>query len=523
MRYQTLPRLFVACLLLLVAKPILADDKVPANWKEQRKKALDRPRRIILNNDGGEPVIEMKVATEQAFLDCRKLTKTHIDSIFYCTRTSGFGVFTHFTKIGQIFTCTEGRYAGNQMAALVKAGLDPLKMQVDFGHKNNIEVFWSLRMNDTHDGSKTDYGPILFRDNLLKNKHPEYLIGTSAKPPKYGAWTAVDFALKEVRELAFQYIEEVCRNYDIDGVELDFFRHPVFFKTTARGVAATQAECAGMTHLLERVRTLAEEVGRKRGRPILLAIKLPDSVAYCKAIGLDLETWLTKGLFDILIPGGYFQLNDWETSVALAHKHGLKVYPSLDEARLKDVPANMARNGELGYRGRAAAAWGAGGDGVYLFNFFSSESPLLKELGDPTLLATRDRDYFASPRGVGRAAGGNYPYDAFQKLETLNPGNPKALVAKQATNAQIACEAFAPKTKAELTLRVQFKNISPTNIPQATWNEHALQLKATADGWFEAPVDPMWLKAGNNRVTITPTEAPKGAVWLDAILQVRTK
>ncbi len=78
-------------------------------------------------------------------------------------------------------------------------------------------------MNDNHDGSKAEYGPIIFKASKLKNEHPEYLLRTKKKPPKYGSWTAVNYALPEVRELAFRYYEEVCLNYDIDGIELDSF------------------------------------------------------------------------------------------------------------------------------------------------------------------------------------------------------------------------------------------------------------------------------------------------------------
>ena len=53
------------------------------------------------------------------------------------------------------------------------------------------------------------------------------------------------------------------------------------------------------------------------------------------------------------------------------------------------------------YRGRAMNAWQAGADGVYLFNFFDPLSPLWRELGDPALLRTRARNYFASVRGIG--------------------------------------------------------------------------------------------------------------------------
>ncbi len=70
-----------------------------------------------------------------------------------------------------------------------------------------------------------------------------------------------------------------------------------------------------------------------RGRPILVAMRLPDSAEYCRAIGLDLERWLADDLLDLYIPCSYFQLNDWEYSIALGHKYGVKVYPSLDDVR----------------------------------------------------------------------------------------------------------------------------------------------------------------------------------------------
>ncbi len=93
--------------------------------------------------------------------------------------------------------------------------------------------------------------------------------------------------------MAFQYTEEVCRNYDISGVELDFFRHPVFFKRAAMtGTPCNAEESALMTQLMRRIRIMTEEVAQLRGKPILLAVRVPDSTEYAKACGLDVETWL---------------------------------------------------------------------------------------------------------------------------------------------------------------------------------------------------------------------------------------
>jgi hypothetical protein len=133
-----------------------SQEKIAA--KQWRKEAANRRRRIIFNNDGAETAVKMTRPSVQDFLDLRTsaLPGSQVDSVFYCTRSSGFGVFTHLTKVGQVFTCKEGRYADNQTEAFAQAGIDPLNVIIDFCKKHQLEVFWSMRMNDTHDGSKTD-------------------------------------------------------------------------------------------------------------------------------------------------------------------------------------------------------------------------------------------------------------------------------------------------------------------------------------------------------------------------------
>ena len=141
------------------------------------------------------------------------LLGSQVDCISYCTWSAGFGLFTHATKVGQVFATKEGMFSVNRTPELLAAGTDPLKVMTDFGRKHGIEIFWSFRMNDTHDGAGAEYGPIMLRANRLKTEHPDYMIGTAAKKPKFGTWTAIDYTQEPVRELAFRYVEEVCRNY----------------------------------------------------------------------------------------------------------------------------------------------------------------------------------------------------------------------------------------------------------------------------------------------------------------------
>lgn len=516
--------IFFAIVVALISMPAIATPE--AGDKEWRAVAANRPRRIIFNNDGAEPVLYMTRPSAQDFLDLRisGLADTHVDSIFYCPRCSGFGMFTYFTKVGQVFTSTEGRYANNQMEALLREGIDPLQVIVDFCRKNGKEVFCSFRMNDNHDSTGADYAPLIFRANKWKNKHPECLLGSIDKKPKIGAWGAVDYGHPEVQDLAFHFAEEVCQNYDLDGIELDFFRHPVFFKSNANGQPATDDDRAAMTELLVRIRAMADAEGKKRGRPILIAARTPDSVDYARAIGLDIEKWMADDLIDLYMPSGSFQLNDWEYSVALGHKHGVKVYPSLDESRVSESDAKKRRMTELAYRGRAADVWAADADGVYLYNFFdylNSDSELLNELGDAKKLATLDQDYFGSVRGVKNSSAGNLPFQPFLNIETLTPETPKTILPGGSATAKLKLpKDFPPRNGQTLKLLMAFQPISePLKL---TLNGNMIDVSAKEDGWLEYKVPPGTLRGGDNIIeATTSSDESKAIKWKELYLEAR--
>ena len=415
------------------------------------------------------------------------LANTQVDSLFYTTKGTGLDLFTHHTKIGTLFTTRDAGYDHNQTGQLFEKGIDPLNVMIDFAKQNNMEVFWSLRMNDTHDGSKSEYGPANLAANRLKMAHPEFMLGTAKKRPKHGSWTALDYGRPEIRERAFRLLEEVCLNYDIDGIELDYFRHPVYFQSTARGELATDKERAAMTEMMVRVRKMADEIGQKRGRPILMAVRVPDSVEYCRAIGLDLEYWLANDLTDLLILSSYFQLNEWDYGVALGHKYGVKVYPSLDESRLRDQSALERRRTNLAYRARAADVWRAGADGVYVFNYPFDGDPtdkLMSELGSAEGLAKLDKDYFGSTRGAMNSAGGNLPYQPYLKIETLSSDNPKSIKPGAAATAKLSLgEKLEKQSNATLKLRLNLGDAKAAEDFRVAMNGNNLNVKRSC-GWL---------------------------------------
>ena len=183
----------------------LLDDRHKARW---------RFRRIILNNDGNDVILsEGEIVSREMFLAKRTtgLIGSQVDTVCYCTGITFGG---HHQGKNQLIQQRFGMSRCSQ--ELSRLGMDPLQLMVDFCHQHNIEVFWSHRMNDMHDATPT---PELMTD--FKKEHPQYLMGGKRAPLCY------NYAVPEVREKLLECCEEVVRNYDVDGIELVWFRHMI--------------------------------------------------------------------------------------------------------------------------------------------------------------------------------------------------------------------------------------------------------------------------------------------------------
>jgi hypothetical protein len=496
--------------------------------KALRKEAAQRPRKIIFDNDGNEVVYYMEEATPEALLKKRTtgVAGTQVDTIVYCTWSSGFSYFTHNTKIGVPFTSTveepgKGPGSGfskNKTQALFDQGLDPLTIVANYCREKDIEFFWSMRMNDIHDAWGAWYSPHLFPP--IKKAHPEWLIGSKKNVPPNGTWSSVDYAVPEIRELAFKFFEEVCQNYAVDGVELDFFRHPVYFKKYAFEGAVGQEELNMMTDLLRRIRTMADQEGARKGKPILITIRVPDSLAYCKAMGLDIERWLQEDLVDLMVVSGYFRFNPWEESVALGHKHGVPVYPCLSESRIRDKEAKRVRSTIEAYRGRAMDVWQSGADGVYMFNFFAAPHPLWSELGDLKALRRMDKDYTTGSRGVRELNYWNKAGLDYMNREHLSPEQPRAV--KHGETVKVSFRADTPEADAQVVLKLRSPNAQVSGLLVVHLNGELLTTSGQEGIWIAYKVNPAHVRQGINALSLSLATASDEAVSVeDLLLQVR--
>ncbi len=510
--------------------------------RRRRKQAAQRRRRIIFNNDGDDALcfrkegadissvgftkaLQSDTVTPEAFLDIRiaPMVGTQIDSLFYCDSQS-FGAFLHRSEVSEVFTKTldfgDGAPTRNITKDLIEQGTDPLELAVEFCHQNGIEIFSGMRMNDIHDGRgyvRSD--PLLPQ---FKKDHPEYLFSPKGAKLAYGYYSGVDYAQPAVRQRAFLILEDICRRYDVDGLELDFWRHPPFFKSYAvSGNPASIEERDQMTELLRRVRTMTEEVSLDRDRPLLIAVRVPDSVGACQSLGLDLERWLQEDLIDILITGE-MQLSPWEETVALGHKYDVPVYPCIR-------PAIASRRGVAStaesYRAMAMNIWNSGADGVYTFNMFKTRDRIYRELGDPEALQKLDKVYRLNPVGFSMAQQ-YFHVDPFLRVPVLSPRHPSPLKAGQPIEIPFPVGddvlwGESEGIRADVKLRLQVEKLTGSRDLAVKINGAALGKSALTSGWLHYQVEPKLVEKGTNRIEITArrglAEAP---VLSDLELQI---
>jgi len=315
------------------------------DWKQLRQKTAHRRRRIIYNDDGdarysfvgGHPPRNAEEFLARRF-DWTK--STQVDSFFWC--------------IGDGQDPPWGRPPPEGIDDCTQTMLNAARAE-------GMEAVISLRMNDLHDAFGTVNYP-------FKLEHRDMLIDPTGERGKYPptdvlyyTWSGMNYAFKEVRDHKFDYISKICEKYVPDGLELDFFRHPAYFKQ-----GEETENLPVMTEFVRRVRQRLDKIGNQHGRPILLIARLADTPDKSIAMGLDGPTWLKEGLLDVLIIGGGYApyCDAWKEYRDLAQKHGIPAYPCINCSLIAHF-----KSMEM-LRGVAANWWYEGAEGIYLFNPF---------------------------------------------------------------------------------------------------------------------------------------------------------
>lgn len=302
------------------------------------------------------------------------------------------------------------KLANETLQRMADAGEHTLKILADACHETGIACYASLRMNGDYSANWMGEGiPNLFNSTFWR-KHPELRI-TDAKG-KAGA--RLSFAFQEVREFKLSILREVVEQ-DIDGINLDFQRHPTFFgfeKPMADAFKAKYGVEAStvrqddprwfplryeqMTRFVRDVRRLLDEAGQRKGRHLGLSVRI-DWQKY-PTWGCDIGTWLKEGMLDYLVVGQY-GLGGYDFDIApfvkMAHGSGCAVLfgeeatvkghdltPEEDRliaaGKLKREPNTRLTREH--YEQRAAKTRAAGAAGLHLFN--ETRKEMMRGLAD---------------------------------------------------------------------------------------------------------------------------------------------
>lgn len=300
----------------------------------------------------------------------------------------------------------------------VLAGGDIVKTFIDRCRLRGQAALISVRLNDAHNKESADpkagvkAGPSIGMSvTRFYVEHPEYRI----KPGSLRSNDVVlNWAIPEVRARAFAIVRELCENYDLDGIELDFLRFYSYFREEETPVAERYAI---MTGFVREVRALLDRTTRG-GRHRWLGVRIPAYLASLPLLGIDVPAFVAAGVEMVNASAHYFttqqqdlaplrqQAGDAKLYFELCHSiwNGPHVGAGYDAFLFRRASAEeLTTTAHLGYA--------RGVDGISLFNMAyyrqhggpgrgTFEEPpfdLFAKLKDPAWLARQPQHWFIAP------------------------------------------------------------------------------------------------------------------------------
>jgi hypothetical protein len=269
-----------------------------------------------------------------------------------------------------------------------------LAVYISLAHRAGLRFMASYRMNQ-HYGAVEDGHPCGF--SSMRRERPDLAIGRPDEPLspdniEWGLRTGLNFACEEVRRHHIAICTEMVDRWDVDGIELDFMRHPAFFRIE-------EAVACGhlLTDMVAAIKAAVDAASARSGREIELVVRVPPTVFACHRIGIEISRWIAKGLVDVVVAGeGWIaHTSPIAEFVELARQRGVMtagtdhMQPRNEHGPLVLAPFEALNQtlhqDEL--RAIAARYWAEGVDGLYLFNYYSMSrewrTTTLLEMSDP--------------------------------------------------------------------------------------------------------------------------------------------
>ncbi|NQT16838.1 MAG: hypothetical protein HQ582_29040, partial [Planctomycetes bacterium] len=287
----------------------------------------------------------------------------------------------------------------------IHSGGDPVKETLDACRNCGKDFFISYRMNDHHYITDVAWPT----HNFFWREHPEYWLGdTDTSPYARGKDNArlLNYMIPEVRDHYYSILEELCTNYDVDGVELDFQRFPRFFHNDK-----LEEGTRVMTAFVQRIGKMLDRIGRERGKSPKLCVRVPQTVKKCEEAGLDVIGWDVRGLVDMINVSSFYihtmelGIEEFQAKTRRAKIYGEMNYVTYQNSKVSTFARRYTTI--AAYRASALNLLHRGADGLSLFNYDYVPSnkrlamaPGLEGITDVAFLETVPKHYVVS-RGFG--------------------------------------------------------------------------------------------------------------------------
>jgi hypothetical protein len=381
------------------------DQVKPIELTAEHLAAAARHRRIVVNLDTGWGLPGVEDLDPVEFVDAHTdyltgMDASQVDSIWWCWGDMNYAPYP--SKILPV---------NHAYQRWCQQGMDPLPICIDRTREKEVEAFCSFRPNESGAGGEGTGNPDNWGVWPVIEKSPHW-----GQPSPF--WPApfqhFNFAVEEVRRYKLAIIREVVENYDFDGIEIDwrcgYGCLPFHHKWEHRD---------HLTAFMRSVREMLQEVGEQRGRPLLLATRVPENVEGCHWDGLHVERWVGENLVDMLALGCKSFEVDLDAFRRLTEGTHIGLYPSMDDHHRAGGYEQPTI--EL-YRGVAATFLQQGADGIYAFNWYPVPAILdsrahprqeqlrrqaLCEMGSLDTLRHKDKVFATQRRG-----GGGWPESA---------------------------------------------------------------------------------------------------------------
>ena len=297
---------------------------------------------------------------------------------------------------------------------LYAAGLDFRAMWIERLREIGIRPWISIRMNDIHGAAKKGD----FLNSAIAEEHPEYR-RTPYREPVSNYDLALDYMREDVRRYYLTVIEEALESYDADGIELDFMRE-AYCICAGREYEGTEV----MNDFMRRVHSIISAAGKRRGKKLKTAVRLPADPELAMRLGFDAFTWAEESLVDVITVSPRWSSVDnnmpidiWKrifTGKNVLILAGLEILCEPYPRRPRKYLTNTLESA----RGSCCAYLSMGADGMYLFNYMDTVvreeekgdclanrgmDELLRSAGNEALLTECDRRHIVTYCDVSAA------------------------------------------------------------------------------------------------------------------------